>query len=195
MAVELQPFSWERMIEAVEAVRQRALRASAALEQAGIPYAVAGGNAVAAWVARADRAAVRNTQDVDILVRRSDFEAAKRALTGAGFLHRTVLGVECFLDGPEGRPRDAVHLVFAGEKVHPTYVAPSADVEDSVPAEEYRILTLEALLRMKLNSFRRKDQVHILDLIEVGLIDASWLPRLVPEHAARLQQLLDDPEG
>jgi hypothetical protein len=68
------------MIEAVQAVRERALRATAALERAGIPYAVAGGNAVAAWVSRVDRAAVRNTQDVDILVRRADFYAVKAAL-------------------------------------------------------------------------------------------------------------------
>ena len=71
---------------------------------------MAGGNAVAAWVARVDRAAVRNTQDVDLLVRRSD-------------------------------------------------------------------------------------QIHLLDMLSLGLIDASWLPRLVPEHAARLQQLIDDPDG
>ncbi len=31
-------------------------------------YAVAGGNAVAAWVSRVDEAAVRNTQDVDLLL-------------------------------------------------------------------------------------------------------------------------------
>jgi len=34
--------------------------------KAGIPDAVAGGNVVAAWGARVDRAAVRDTQDVDI---------------------------------------------------------------------------------------------------------------------------------
>ena len=44
--------------------------------QAIVPYAVAGGNAVAAWVSRVDEAAVRNTQDVDILLRRSDLSAA-----------------------------------------------------------------------------------------------------------------------
>lgn len=80
--VVLHDFSWKRMIEAVEAVRERACRAAAALEKANIPYAVAGGNAVAAWVARVDRAAVRNTQDVDILIRRSDFAAVKVALEG-----------------------------------------------------------------------------------------------------------------
>ncbi len=84
MAVELREFSWQRMIEAVQAVRERALRATAALERAGIPYAVAGGNAVAAWVARVDRAAVRNTQNVDILVRRADFAAVKVASKRSG---------------------------------------------------------------------------------------------------------------
>ena len=195
MAVELQDFSWKRMIEAVEAVRERACRATAALQRAGVPYAVAGGNAVAAWVARVDRAAVRNTQDVDILVRRSDFDAVKVALEGVGFEHHNVMDVDCFIDGPDGSPRDAVHLLYAGEKVRPTYFAPSADVTEAVPAEEYQVLSLEALVRMKLNSFRRKDQVHLLDLLDVGLIDRSWLTRLIPEHAARLQQLIDDPNG
>jgi hypothetical protein len=193
MAVVLQDFSWKRMIEAVEAVRERACRAAAALQRAGIPYAVAGGNAVAAWVARVDRAAVRNTQDVDLLVRRSDFEAVKTALEAVGFVHHHIYGVDCFIDGPEGSPRDAVHLIFAGEKVRPTY--PSADVSEAIPAEDYAVLSLEALVRMKLNSFRDKDRMHLRDLLEVGLIDSSWLPNLLPEHAARLQQLIDDPDG
>ena len=195
MAVELKPFSWERMIEAVEAVRERALRATAALREAGIPYALAGGNAVAAWVARVDRAAVRNTQDVDILVRRTDFDAVKRALESVGFFHHNVLGVDCFIDGPEGSSRDAVHLVYANEKVRPDYIAPSADITEVAQADEYDVLTLEALVRMKLNSFRIKDQMHLLDLLEIGLIDATWLPSLLSEQANRLQQLLDDPHG
>ena len=40
--------SWERMSNAVENVRRRLLRAAQALDTAGVPYAVAGGNAVAA---------------------------------------------------------------------------------------------------------------------------------------------------
>ena len=183
------------MIEAVQAVRERALRATAALRNAGIPYAVAGGNAVAAWVARVDRAAVRNTQDVDILVRRADFAAVKQALESVGFIYQNVMEVECFIDGPDGSPRDAVHLLYAGEKVRPEYVAPSADVSEVERADEYDVLTLSALVRMKLNSFRRKDQVHLLDLLDTGLIDATWLPSLLPEHAERLQQLIDDPQG
>src|SRR5687767_10104528 len=78
--------SWDRMIRAVEKVRQRLQRAAAVLDAAKIPYAVAGGNAVAAWVSRVDEAAVRNTQDVDILLRRADLERAIIAMTNAGFI-------------------------------------------------------------------------------------------------------------
>jgi len=195
MALELKDFSWARMIQAVEAVRDRALRATRALEEAGIPYAVAGGTAVAAWVARVDRAAVRNTQDVDILLRRSDFEAAKVALETAGFHHATVTDVTCFIDGPDGSPRDAVHLLFAGEKVRASYSLPSADVTETVRAEEYQIVDLEPLVRMKLNSFRDKDKTHLRDMLSIGLIDRSWLSRLIPEHVTKLQQLIDDPDG
>ena len=195
MSIVLKPFSWQRMIEAVEAVRERALRATAALRAAEIPYAVAGGNAVAAWVARVDRTAVRNTQDVDILVRRSDFDAIKIALESVGFAHHELMGVDCFIDGPDGSPRNAVHLLYAGEKVRPQYATPSAEVTEIEHAEEYDVLTLEALVRMKLNSFRRKDQLHLLDFISIGLVDATWIPNLLPEHAERLQQLIDDPDG
>ncbi len=138
---------------------------------------------------------MRDTQDVDLLVRRSDLPAIAVALEAAGFVQGTVTDVVCFIDGPNGSPRDAIHLLFAGEKVRESYPLPTADVSESVPADDYTIVTLEALLRMKLNAFRRKDQTHLLDMLSLGLIDASWLPRLVPEHAARLQQRIDDPDG
>ncbi len=195
MSINLKPFSWERMIEAVEAVRERALRATAALKAASIPYGVAGGNAVAAWVARVDRAAVRNTQDVDILVRRADFDRVKQALESVGFVHQKLAGIDCFIDGPEGSPRDAVHLLYATEKVRSEYVVPSADVTEVESAGDYDVVNLPALLRMKLNSYRLKDKVHVLDMLSVGLIDASWLPLLPSVHAERLQQLIDNPDG
>src|SRR5580700_6278848 len=110
----------ERMASAVERVHDRLKRATAALEAAGVAYAVIGGNAVAAWVATVDPSAVRNTQDVDILLRRGDLDAAARALAAAGFVRANVSGVEMFLDGPDAGPKDAVHVILAGEKVRPT---------------------------------------------------------------------------
>ena len=195
MSVDLKPFSWERMIQAVEAVRRRALRATAALAAAKIPYAIIGGNAVAAWVARVDRAAVRNTQDVDILLRRTDFEAVKEALESEGFVYLKVLEVDCFLDGPDASPRDAVHVVFANEKVKPKDLEVTADVSEIEKSDDYDILKLESLVRMKLTSFRRKDQVHLIDMINIGLIDVSWPNRFQTELSDRLQSLLDDPNG
>ncbi|MEI7955803.1 MAG: hypothetical protein WCJ66_11590 [Verrucomicrobiota bacterium] len=53
------------MSEPVDKVRQRLLEAANGLSHAGVPYAVVGGNALAAWVSRVDEAAVRNTRDVD----------------------------------------------------------------------------------------------------------------------------------
>jgi hypothetical protein len=193
--VQLQDFSWERMIRAVEKVRERLVRATAALEKAGVAYAVAGGNAVAAWVARVDEAAVRNTQDVDLLLRRSDLESATAALTQAGFVRRHVAGIDLFLDGPKAKARDAVHVVFAGEKVRPEYPIVAPDVTESEFAKSFRILKLEALVRMKLTSFRDKDRTHLRDLLEVGLIDGSWCHRLPSELGTRLQQLVDTPHG
>ena len=43
---------------------------------------------------------------------------------------------------------------------------------------------------MKLTSFRLKDKVHLLDLLDVGLIDASWSDRLPSELAGRLNELV-----
>ena len=187
--------SWERMSNAIEKVRQRLLRAARALDQAGVPYAVAGGNAVAAWVSRVDEAAVRNTQDVDILLRRADLPAAAKALTGNGFVFRHVAGMDMFLDGPEAKARDAVHIVFAAEKVRPDYTSPAPDVSESEETETFRLLSLDALVRMKLTSFRDKDRVHLRDLMDVGLVEASWLERIPPALRERLQALLDNPEG
>lgn len=192
---ELQPVSWERMIRAVEKVRERLLRAAAALEAAGVPYAVTGGNAVASWVSRVDEAAVRNTRDVDLLVRRGDFERAKDVLEAVGFVYRHAAGIEMFLDGVGASARDAVHVLFAAEKVREEYVLPAADVAESEMAKGYRVVSLDALVRMKLTSYRRKDQVHVLDLIEVGLVDESWLHRFVSPLRERLQTLLDDRDG
>ena len=186
---------WERVAREVEKVRQRLRRSTQALELAGIPYAVIGGNAVAEWVGRVDPAAVRNTQDVDILIRRSDFDAVKVALEAVGFIYRHAASIDMFLDGVGGKARDAVHMLFANEKVRAEYVAPTPDVSESEMGVDFRTLTLEALLRMELTAFRAENAMLVRDLIDVGLVDDTWPQRLQPELAARLQQLLDDPHG
>jgi Uncharacterised nucleotidyltransferase len=183
------------MVRAVEKVRDRLRRAAAALEQAQVPYAVIGGNAVAAWVSRVDEAAVRNTRDVDILLRRSDFDAAKAALEAAGFIYRHAASIDMFLDGKGAKARDAVHVIFASEKVRDSDPVIAPDVAESEPGDSFRVITLEALVRMKLVANRDKDRTHLRDFIDVGLIDSTWPARFPPELAARLQHILDTPDG
>lgn len=185
----------DRMVRAVEKVRDRLHRSTAALERAGVPYAVVGGNAVASWVARVDEAAVRNTQYVDILINRADLERAKAAMASAGFLFRHVKGIDMFLDGPGAKARDAVHILYAAEKVRDTDLASSPGIDQAEATDSFRVVKLDSLVRMKLTSFRDKDRTHLRDMIEVGLIDESWLPGLPEPLAERLRVLLEDPEG
>jgi hypothetical protein len=193
--VVLQEFSWERVIRSVEKVKDRLHRAAALLEAAQIPYAVVGGNAVAAWVSRVDEAAVRNTQDVDILINRSDLDRAKVAFENGGFVYRHVKSIDMFLDGPNAKARDAVHIIFAEEKVRSEDLSALPGLDAVERSGTYRVIALESLVQMKLTSYRRKDQVHLLDMFDVGLIDATWPSRFPPELGQRLQALIDDPEG
>lgn len=190
-----EPIGWERALMAAEKVKERLRRATKALDAARVPYAVAGGNAVAEWVARVDEDAVRNTRDVDLLIRRIDLPAARTALEAAGFIYYQLLDVDRFIDGPQGKPGGGVHILYAGEKVKPEYENASPDLDESERAAEFQVASLAALVRMKLIAWRRKDQVHLLDMIGVGLIDATWPARLPPPLGDRLQELLDDPNG
>ena len=194
--------SWTRMSEGIEKVKARLRRATALLEAAGLPYAVIGGNAVAAWVSRVDDSVVRNTRDVDLLVRRSDMDAIVTAMAAGGFIHRSasILGgkgrIEMFLDGPGAKARDGVHLIFSGEKVNPESPEPSPDVADIDDTHsDFRLIDLDALITMKLTSYRDKDRVHLRDMMEIGMLDESWLPRVPISLRDRLQALLDDPDG
>lgn len=182
---------WQRMERAVQKVQERLERTAKALEQAGI----IGGNAVRAWVAQADEAAVRTTRDVNILLRRSDWPRAVAAMEAAGFIYRHVKSIDMFLDGPGAKARDAVHVLFAGEKVRPEDPVPAPDVAEAESIDQHRTLSLEPLVRMKLTAFRDKDRMHLRDMIDVELIDESWCTRLPPELAARLKELIDNPNG
>jgi len=199
----LQPVSWQRMAQGIEEVKHRLERAAAALRQGGVDYAVVGGNAVAAWVSRVDIAAVRNTRDVDILLRREDLARAWAALESAGFVHRRVASsgkagaMDVFLDGPDAKVRDAVHVSWAGEKAVPDAVEATPLLHGTEPGENFSLVPLLDLVRMKLISFRDKDRMHLRDLIAVGLVDEAWLEHFPgsPSLAERLRVILDDPEG
>jgi hypothetical protein len=124
------------------------------------------------------------------LLRRQDFGHATAALQEVGFVHQNIAGVDVFLDGAEGSVRSAIHVIFAGEKVRADYLLPAPEVAECEAGPDFAVPTLDALVRMKLTSFRLKDKVHLIDLLDVGLVDPSWCDRLPPELAARLRQVI-----
>lgn len=187
--------SFTNHIMAIDRVQQRLRRVTSALEAAGVPYAVVGGNAVAAWVGRVDQAATRATKDVDLLVRRADTDRITRAIEGLGFRREDLRDLVLFIDPDEPSKRAGVHLVWADEKVRPSYSVPSPKVEESErDPEGFRVLSLGALVRMKLTSFRDIDRVHVGDLLEVGLVGPAIRTSLPPELAMRLDQIERDRE-
>ena len=184
---------WSRMERAVEKVNERLRRTVKILEDAKVPYAVIGGHAVRAWVAQVDEAAQRTTQDVDILVRPDNLIDLIGAMTAAGFYHRITSGLNMFVEHPDASARDAVHVLLVGniEKLG----EPNPDIEPAVRANAFQTVKLETLVRMKLNAFRRKDQVHLLDMVSLGMIDSSWLNKYPDPLRLRLEELLNDPDG
>ena len=152
---------WARIERALENVKKRLRRVTNALNTAEIPYAVIGGNAVQHWVAQVDESVVRNTRDVDIIINRRDLRTVIEVLENVGFIYRRSAGVTMFLDGPDAKARDAVHVVFAGEKVREEYPEPVPAIEDYELMQNVRTLPIESLVKMKLTSFRDRDRVHI----------------------------------
>src|SRR5207302_4117824 len=142
---------WERYIMAMDAVTDRLERIARALQEAAVPYALVGGQAVALWVATKDPAAVRTTKDVDILLRRQDVSKARAAALTANMDYLEVVDLGMFLDRADPNPRHGVHLVWAGEKVNPEYALPSPAIEERLALEPRKqVVTLAGLVRMKL---------------------------------------------
>ena len=175
---------------AVDRVEKRLRRVTAALDAADIGYAVIGGNAVAAWVARVDPSATRATKDVDLLVERADLDRITEVMDELGFHRNGIPSMVLFMDPEEPSKRTGIHLVWANEKVRPSYALPAPSTDETVrDAEGLLVLDLPALLRMKLTSFRDIDRVHIADMLSVGLIDHNLRSALPDELRARLAEV------
>ena len=183
----------ERHAMAVEDVAQRMVRIVGALDAAQLPYALVGGQAVALWVATVDEAATRITKDVDIMIRREDLPAVRKAALTVEMDYFEVLGVGMLLERDDPNPRRAVHLLWAGQKVRPEYPLPSPTMSEIELLENGRaVVTLAGLVRMKLMSNRDHDRTHLRDMIDVDLVTRELLATLPAELALRLDALLTD---
>ncbi len=156
---------------AMDRVARLLKRVTETLNKATIPYAVVGGNAVAAWVASVDPEAIRATKHVDLLTRREDLTSVAQAMNGIGFDMVEVLGVVMFVDREKPSPKSGVHLLFTNEKVRAHYNHPTPDLTSVVKSKSgYPVIDLPELVAMKLQSYRPVDQTHIIDMLGVNLI-------------------------
>ncbi len=97
-----------------------------------------------------------------------------------------------FVDAQEPSRRSGVHLVWANELIRASYVCAAPSVGESVrDPQGFNVIDLPALVRMKLTSFRRIDQVHIEDMLSVGLIDETVRQGLPEELEQRLSEVED----
>lgn len=184
--------AWDRYLLAIDEIAERLERITTALSDASVPFALVGGQAVALWVATKDPAAVRTTKDVDILLDRRDLSRARAAAKEVRFDYFEVMGVGMFLDRDDPNPRKGVHLVWAGEKVISDYALPSPAIderEEWIPGKP--VVTLRGLVIMKLMANHLHDLAHLSDMVQIGLIDHSFLNNLPAELAARLLPILN----
>lgn len=178
---------------AVDEVGERLDRIAQALEDEKVSFALVGGQAVALWVATKDPAAVRTTKDVDILLARGDLGRARAAAHAADMDYFEVLGVGMFVDRDDPNPRRAVHLIWEGERIRPDDPLPAPTFDERMLLEPSRpVVTVAALVRMKLMANRDQDRVHLRDMIEVGLVDRQLLDDLPDSLRQRLGLLLTE---
>ena len=174
----------------VEQIFEVLSRVTKVFHDADIPYRLVGGLAVFLHVDQKDPLRARLTRDVDIAVARADLDAIAEAAEAEGFRHRQVAGIEMLVDAEKPGVRSAIHLVFVREKVLPEYVEVVPDFSEPVASAEGTLLAPVAdLVRMKLTSFRLKDQVHIQDMDSVGLITDEIDQQLPDVLRQRLQQV------
>ena len=168
MAIYVNTFFEER----IQQLLGLAGRVEAAFASAGLDYRVVGGLAVYLYVEEAAQDAGRLTKDIDILIRGEDLDRIGAAVEIYGLERRDLMLVQ--KDAPSGRR--AVHLIVAGE-------LPPNRIMQGI-----RVAPLIQVVRMKLSTFRAKDEMHVKDLDEVGAItrdiEAALSPPLVERLAA-----------
>ncbi len=163
-----------------------------ALTAEDIPYEPIGGLAVLVHVEEADPEHATLTRDVDLMVNRVDLERIKDAAAKREFRFRHTAGVDMLLYGPTESARNAVHLIFSGERVRPTQATPNPPiqpVQKQIQGKGVMVIPVADLVRMKLSSYRDKDRVHVRSMDAAGLITVDIEKTLSHELASRLSHV------
>ena len=153
---------------------------------AQLEYRIIGGLATYLYVEEKECDAGRLTKDIDIAVRREDLQKISTAASKFGLEHRHAAGMDMLHRIGDPSARRAVHLIFMGEKVRPEYVEPVPSLGSAQTIRGLKLIPLADLVTMKLTSFRAKDEAHLKDLDEIGLITPQIEAALKPALLKRL---------
>ncbi len=165
---------------------------SVPLESAGVPHELVGGLAVFLHVENADATHSSLTRDIDIMIKRADLARVVAVAESHGFRFRHSEGVDMLLYGDTTSARNAVHLLFAGEKVKDSQLEAHPGirpVRTALHGQEFWVIPVVDLVRMKLSSNRDKDRVHVRGMDAAGLISDAVEQALSAEHLARLRHI------
>jgi len=174
----------------MERLFERIKRLHAALDSAGIEYRVVGGLAVFFQVSLRKPGRGRSTEDVDIAVDRLELRRIAEAAAKFGFQYRHVAGIDMLVDAEKPRASTAVHMIFINEKVRAEYLEAVPGFSEPTRTEEGILLAPVAdLVKMKLTSFRMKDQLHLKDLDSAHLITPDIEASLPEALVRRLGQV------
>ncbi|HEV8040058.1 MAG TPA: hypothetical protein VGP62_14420 [Bryobacteraceae bacterium] len=161
-----------------------------AFHGAGINYRMVGGMAVYFHVDMRDPLAARLTPGVDLAIEQGDLSRVVEAVRPLGLEHALANGLDALAGPVADRIRTVSHLIFVREKVRPGYLEPVPDIsEPAITQEGFLLAPVFELVRMKLNSNRIIDKVHIIDMDGVGLITPEIENALPEPLRLRLQQV------
>lgn len=168
-------------------------RIADALAEESVPYELVGGLAVLIYLETADPSQSTLTRDVDVMIHRPDLGKVKKLAAKHDFsFHHHAAGLDMLIAGTPETARNAVHLIYSGEKVRESQAIPNPFIRPdkrTLQGREVAVIALEDLVRMKLSANRDKDRVHVRAMDAAGLITAQIEQSLPGELQARLRHV------
>jgi len=146
------------------------------LDQAGIPYALIGGMALA------QHGFVRMTEDIDILLRPEDLERFKAQLLGRGYVLAFSGANKTLRDTETGvRIKVITGDEYPGDGLPKPVAFP--DPATAAAMGDFQVISLEKLIELKLASgmtaaHRRRDLADVQDLIRTLQLDRAFAEKL-----------------
>lgn len=170
-------------------VHRALVKLAKVLDDAGIPYAIAGAMALG------QHGYVRATTDVDVLLTREGLAALKARVLGLGYVEKFA-GSKGLRDTENGV---AIDVLIAGEYPgdgKPKEIAFPDPATAAVPAGAMRFLPLGTLVELKLASgmsalHRAKDIGDVVELIRAARLPRELGAELRPSVRAKYEELWD----